>query len=104
MLWALAPALLCVGAFKKTLCRRRVVRVGCVPRKPVGDRAGLVRLGPTHRPCRLRFRCPVRADGKHVVFGRVVKGLDVVSACEALGSSSGKTKKEVKIADCGQLA
>ncbi|GAA5804668.1 peptidyl-prolyl cis-trans isomerase A1 [Helicostylum pulchrum] len=42
-------------------------------------------------------------DGKHVVFGRVVEGLDVVKKVESLGSQSGKTKANVTIADCGQL-
>ncbi|GAA5813621.1 cytochrome P450 cyp2 [Mucor flavus] len=42
-------------------------------------------------------------DGKHVVFGRVVEGLDVVKKVEALGSESGKTRAKVTIADCGQL-
>ncbi|XP_040012296.1 peptidyl-prolyl cis-trans isomerase A [Xiphias gladius] len=42
-------------------------------------------------------------DGKHVVFGKVVEGLDVVSKMEAQGSQSGKTKAKVIIADCGQL-
>ncbi|KRY03972.1 Peptidyl-prolyl cis-trans isomerase, partial [Trichinella patagoniensis] len=35
-------------------------------------------------------------DGKHVVFGQVVEGLDVVKAIEKVGSSSGRTSKEVK--------
>ncbi|XP_004952092.1 peptidyl-prolyl cis-trans isomerase [Setaria italica] len=42
-------------------------------------------------------------DGKHVVFGQVVDGLDVVKAIEKVGSRSGTTAKAVKIADCGQL-
>ena len=42
-------------------------------------------------------------DGKHVVFGQVVEGGDVVKAMEAVGSRSGATSAEVKIADCGQL-
>ncbi|XP_041643636.1 peptidyl-prolyl cis-trans isomerase-like [Cheilinus undulatus] len=42
-------------------------------------------------------------DGKHVVFGKVVEGMDVVSAMESLGSQSGKTSKKIIIADCGQL-
>ncbi|KAG2703195.1 hypothetical protein I3760_06G127000 [Carya illinoinensis] len=42
-------------------------------------------------------------DGKHVVFGQVVEGMDVVRAIEKVGSSSGKTSKPVFIADCGQL-
>ncbi|CAD5181777.1 unnamed protein product [Musa acuminata subsp. malaccensis] len=43
-------------------------------------------------------------DGKHVVFGRVVEGLEVVKAIEAVGSQSGTTKKTVVVADCGQLS
>ena len=43
-------------------------------------------------------------NGKHVVFGQVVEGMDVVRAIEKVGSSSGRTSKPVVIADCGQLA
>jgi cyclophilin family peptidyl-prolyl cis-trans isomerase len=42
-------------------------------------------------------------DGKHVVFGSVVEGMDVVRAVEAVGSASGATRAPVKIEDCGQL-
>ncbi|XP_061118234.1 peptidyl-prolyl cis-trans isomerase-like isoform X2 [Conger conger] len=42
-------------------------------------------------------------DCKHVVFGRVVEGSDVVKKIEACGSKSGKTSKKVTIADCGQI-
>lgn len=42
-------------------------------------------------------------DGKHVVFGRVVEGMDIVKEIESLGSQSGKTAKRLVIADCGQL-
>merc|ERR1711874_675400 len=43
-------------------------------------------------------------DGKHVVFGTVVEGYDeVVKAIERVGSGSGKTSQDVKIAACGQL-
>ncbi|XP_029915423.1 peptidyl-prolyl cis-trans isomerase A [Myripristis murdjan] len=42
-------------------------------------------------------------DGKHVVFGRVVEGLDVVREVESYGSQSGKTSAKIIIADCGQL-
>jgi cyclophilin family peptidyl-prolyl cis-trans isomerase len=42
-------------------------------------------------------------DGKHVVFGKVVSGADVVKKMEAVGSDSGRTAKTVDIADSGQL-
>ncbi|KAF4653859.1 hypothetical protein FOL47_010272 [Perkinsus chesapeaki] len=43
-------------------------------------------------------------DGKHVVFGKVVDGMDVVRKMEGVGSSSGATSQPVVIADCGQLS
>ncbi|XP_043272492.1 peptidyl-prolyl cis-trans isomerase-like [Venturia canescens] len=42
-------------------------------------------------------------DDKHVVFGKVVEGMDVVRKLEAMGSQSGSTSKKIIIADCGQL-
>ena len=42
-------------------------------------------------------------DGKHVVFGHVIDGMDVVRKVEATGSQSGKTNKKVLIEDCGEL-
>jgi len=52
------------------------------------------------------FLCTVKTewlDGKHVVFGKVVEGLDVVKKMEEQGTQSGKPKADVTIADCGQL-
>jgi peptidylprolyl isomerase len=43
-------------------------------------------------------------DGKHVVFGQVVEGMDVIKAMEAKGTDSGKTKVPISIADCGELS
>ncbi|KAJ3377979.1 hypothetical protein HDU84_008043, partial [Entophlyctis sp. JEL0112] len=42
-------------------------------------------------------------NGKHVVFGSVVEGMDVVRAIEKLGSESGKTSKKIVIAKCGEI-
>lgn len=42
-------------------------------------------------------------DGKHVVFGKVIKGYDVVKKIESLGTQSGRPMAKVLIKDCGQL-
>lgn len=42
-------------------------------------------------------------DGRHVVFGRVLEGMDVVKAVEQKGSSSGATRSKIVIKDCGEL-
>mgnify|MGYP000228796464 CR=1 FL=1 len=52
-------------------------------------------------------------DGHHVVFGKVIEGMDIVKAIEAVGSQSGTPTKyslfnivmdrRVVIADSGEL-
>jgi len=42
-------------------------------------------------------------DGKHVVFGTVVEGMEVVQAVAATGSDTGATTQPVVVADSGQL-
>merc|ERR1711908_154514 len=52
------------------------------------------------------FLCTTKTpwlDGKHVVFGSVAEGMDVVKRVEGVGSNSGKTSQKVMIKDCGQL-
>ena len=46
---------------------------------------------------------PSWLDGKHVVFGKVIEGMDVVKAVEAVGSDSGTPSKEVIVVDSGEL-
>lgn len=42
-------------------------------------------------------------DGRHVVFGKVVEGLDVVKKVEGYGSRSGATSAKIVVKDCGEL-
>ena len=52
------------------------------------------------------FLCTVQTawlDGKHVVFGSVTKGMDVVKAIEGYGSQSGKTAAKIVIAASGEV-
>ena len=42
-------------------------------------------------------------DGKHVVFGEVEEGMDVVKKIEAAGSDSGRPKSRVVITSSGEV-
>jgi peptidyl-prolyl isomerase F (cyclophilin D) len=42
-------------------------------------------------------------DGKHVVFGKVVEGFDVVKKIEGYGSQSGRTSAKIVVDKSGQL-
>ncbi|XP_050085884.1 peptidyl-prolyl cis-trans isomerase-like [Anopheles aquasalis] len=42
-------------------------------------------------------------DDRHVVFGSVVEGMDVVRKIESFGCHSGKPSKQIMVANCGQL-
>ncbi|KAL1420923.1 hypothetical protein MTO96_004293 [Rhipicephalus appendiculatus] len=42
-------------------------------------------------------------DGKHVVFGRITKGMDVLKSMASYGTVSGKPRTEVVIDNCGVL-
>ena len=41
-------------------------------------------------------------DGRHVVFGRVVEGQEVVRRAERVGTAQGRTRETVVISDCGE--
>merc|ERR1712048_638026 len=50
------------------------------------------------------FLCTAKTswlDGKHTVFGQVVKGYSVAKAIESVGSGSGSPNYDVEISDCG---
>ena len=46
---------------------------------------------------------PSHLDGKHVVFGQVSSGYDIVESMEALGSRSGRVSKKITIMSCGMV-
>jgi len=52
------------------------------------------------------FICTVKTewlDGRHVVFGSVVEGMDVIKKAEGFGSRSGKTSAKIVVDDCGEI-
>jgi peptidylprolyl isomerase len=42
-------------------------------------------------------------DGRHVAFGRVIEGMDIIELIQAAGTSSGTPKQSIQIADCGEI-
>jgi peptidylprolyl isomerase len=42
-------------------------------------------------------------DGRHVAFGRVMEGMDIVELIQAAGTSSGAPKQTIVISDCGEI-
>lgn len=42
-------------------------------------------------------------DGRHVVFGKVIEGDNIVKNIEAQGTNSGAPKNKVTIVDSGEL-
>lgn len=51
----------------------------------------------------LTFRATPHLNGKHVVFGQVVSGAEIVKGMEKVGSGSGATSEPVLITDSGEV-
>eukprot|EP00596_Hydrurales_sp_CCMP1899_P005990 CAMPEP_0119037998 /NCGR_PEP_ID=MMETSP1177-20130426/6638_1 /TAXON_ID=2985 /ORGANISM="Ochromonas sp, Strain CCMP1899" /LENGTH=208 /DNA_ID=CAMNT_0006999981 /DNA_START=45 /DNA_END=671 /DNA_ORIENTATION=- len=52
------------------------------------------------------FLCTAKTshlDGKHVVFGHVSKGMNIVRCVEGYGSRNGTTSQKIIVSDCGEL-
>lgn len=72
------------------------------------DKAGLLSManaGPNTNGSQFFITTVVTPwlDGKHVVFGEVTEGYDVVKAVESLGSNSGATRAKITIDESGEL-
>ncbi|KAF7818368.1 peptidyl-prolyl cis-trans isomerase CYP63 isoform X1 [Senna tora] len=52
----------------------------------------------------ITFKRQPHLDGKHVVFGKVVNGLDLLKKIEQVGTPDGKPVRPVKIIDCGETS
>lgn len=52
----------------------------------------------------ITFKATPHLDGKHVVFGKVVQGIDFLKKIEQAGSVSGKPVCLVKIVNCGEVS
>ncbi|KAI4341754.1 hypothetical protein MLD38_026439 [Melastoma candidum] len=52
----------------------------------------------------ITFKRQPHLDGKHVVFGRVIKGMDIVKKMEQAGTADGKPLQPVKIVECGEVS
>ena len=51
----------------------------------------------------LTFQATPHLNGRHVVFGKVVEGMDVVKSVESLGSRSGAPMAKIVIVKSGEI-
>jgi len=70
------------------------------------DRAGILSMGNSGKNSNtsqffVTFDEAPQCDGKHVVFGEVVSGMEVITAVESLAASGGGPSAPIKITDCG---
>ncbi len=70
------------------------------------DRRGLLSMGNSGKNSNssqffLTFDKTPQCDGKHVIFGEVVSGFDILDAVERVGTTGGDPNVPVAITDCG---
>lgn len=70
------------------------------------DRVGILSMGNAGKNSNssqffLTFDACPQCDGKHVIFGHIVSGWEVLTALEQVGSSGGDPTVPVRITDCG---
>lgn len=51
----------------------------------------------------ITFRDTPHLDKKHVVFGKVIEGMDIIKKIEKFGTIEGKPKTEIRIVNCGLI-
>ncbi|CAE7831733.1 cyp41 [Symbiodinium sp. CCMP2592] len=83
---------------------------GCENFKLKHDRPGLVSMahkrgeeGKQSSQFFFTSKAEPKLDGKHVVFGRVIEGIDKLSKLESMGTKGGTPLFEAVICDCGEL-
>ena len=42
-------------------------------------------------------------NGKHVIFGRILSGMDIVKQMESKGTQAGRPLAKIQIIDCGEV-
>jgi peptidylprolyl isomerase len=70
------------------------------------DRRGILSMGNSGKNSNtsqffITFGATPQCDGKHVVFGQVISGWEVLDAIEAMGSASGDPTGSITVTDCG---
>jgi len=70
------------------------------------DRRGILSMGNSGKNSNtsqwfITFKAAPQCDGKHVVFGEVVSGWEVLDAAEQHGTASGEPDVRITVTDCG---